>query len=96
MNSSPRSLGQQRKEIETCIDFVVRCATLDLREVTRLLGMEPTWGFEPGAVYTGKIKIGDEIREIEKRRPSFGVWHLETGALMESSVLQDHGPIFTG
>jgi len=90
MSPQPRSIGQQRKDVRTHIDFCVRSPMLRLDEISRLLGEEPSYGWEAGASYIGRMKVGNEIRQVERQRPSFGVWHFDTSCFTSSDELEEH------
>lgn len=69
MPSLPASVGKQPTGVRTQIDFCVKSDHLCLADVSKALGLPPTYGCERGARYIGKEKIGDEIRAIERQRP---------------------------
>jgi hypothetical protein len=90
MSSTPSSIGQEQTDVETQIDLFIRSDALNLGNITRFLGIEATSGFEAGAAYTGKTKIGGEIRDVERRYPCYGVWHFNTSLFMHHESLQEH------
>ena len=77
------------KPIATGIDICVRSDSLVLKNVTRLLGVNPTSGFEKGEVYIGRQKHGSDIVTVERVRP-FGVWHFCTSESCRSNNVEDH------
>jgi hypothetical protein len=77
-------------EPKTRIDFCIRGNELQLDEMTKRLGLQPTDGWNPRERYLGKEKVGNEIRTVERQRESFGVWHFCTEELVDHSELQIH------
>jgi hypothetical protein len=74
----------------TQIDFAIRGKRLQLDQITNLLRITPTGGFNPNEPYIGRVKEGNAVVKIERRRPSFGVWHFCTEGLVSSESLEDH------
>lgn len=74
----------------THIDFSVRADDLGLDNISAKLGFSPTSGFNANETYQGKVRVGDRIRTVERRRPAFGVWHFSTEEFITSSRLEDH------
>ena len=74
----------------THIDFCVKSRTLNVQHITQLLQVAPTSGFGPNERYIGKAKHGDAIVNVERIRPSFGVWHLSTEGEIGSNSVEDH------
>jgi hypothetical protein len=74
----------------THIDFGVKGDTLQVLEITELLQVSPTSGFNPNERYVGKAKQGDAIVAVERNRPSFGVWHLSTESRLNSNAVEAH------
>ena len=79
----------QTKPIATGIDICVRSDSLILENVSRLLGVTPTSGFEKGEPYVGRQKRGSDIETVDRVRP-FGVWHFCTAQSLDSKHVEDH------
>lgn len=77
------------KPIATGIDICVRSDSLILENVSRLLGVTPTSGFEKGETYVGRQKRGSEIVTVDRVR-SFGVWHFCTAESLDSRNVEEH------
>lgn len=77
------------KQISTGIDICVRSESLVLENVSRLLGVKATSGFEKGEPYVGRQKRGSDIVTVDRVRP-FGVWHFCTSESLRSNNVQDH------
>jgi hypothetical protein len=78
------------KPVKTQIDLCIQGSHLRVDSISDLLGISPTSGFNPHEAYRGKVKIGSSIFEVERNRPSFGVWHFSTGSLVDSNNLDNH------
>lgn len=76
--------------VVTQVYFSMRGERLFVRDITEQLGIEPTSGFDPHEPYEGRIKIGGEIRTVERNRPAFGTWHYRTEPCVSSLAIEDH------
>ena len=80
------------RRIITGIDLVIWSEHLHLQEISRLLGVTPTSGFEKGQTYIGREKRGSDIVNVERVRP-FGVWHYCTSEVLDSRNVEDHAKL---
>ena len=87
MNIATRT--SRSEPITTGIDICVRSDSLILENVSRLLGVTPTSGFEKGEPYIGRQKRGSDIVAVDRVRP-FGVWHFRTAESLDSRNVEDH------
>jgi len=60
------------------IQFGVKADSLQMEQITKLLGIKPTSGWNPGEIYLSKNKKGEQIVQVKRNRPPFGVWHFST------------------
>lgn len=80
------------RPIATGIDLCIRSDVLDLQDVSSLLGIQPTSGFEKGDPYVGREKQGSNIVAVDRVRP-FGVWHFVTSESLHSNNVEDHAKL---
>ena len=78
------------KPVKTQIDLCIKGSQLHVETISNMLGILPTSGFNPNEAYLGKVKIGSSIVDVERNRPSYGVWHFSTENLVDSKNLDDH------
>ena len=74
----------------THIDFGVKGKLLQMKNISDMLGIEATSGFNPNEPYIGKAKKGNAIVTVQRNRPSFGVWHFSTEGKVNSNDVEDH------
>lgn len=79
----------ETRRIATGIDICIRCDSLVLENISNLLGVKPTSGFEKGESYVGRQKCGSEIVNVNRVRPH-GVWHFCTSESLRSKNVEEH------
>jgi len=83
------TIPDKTRPIATGIDLCIRGDSLVLDNVSHLLGVKPTSGFEKGDAYVGREKRGSAIVTVNRVRP-FGVWHFCTSELLQSNSVEEH------
>lgn len=73
----------------THIDFGVKANSLQMEQITKLLGIKPTSGFNPQEIYFSKNKIAEQIVQVKRNRPPYGVWHFSTKE-KQFTEMEDH------
>ena len=78
----------KKREIATGIDLGIRSEKLITDDISQMLSVEPTLGYQKGHSYIGREKANSRIIEVRRTR-AFGVWHFCTSQFMESDNLDE-------